>query len=374
MPLQLAAAKPLPPPESGDQSTSLESNPAISGSTRGPPRDITSTFPSSEAPSESTAEMDLLATISVDPEQDSLCSSGSVPTPDYSGSANSNAPAPPSMHEVPDIWSQAPRPNKYESCVDPDERCVLDDNLLLCTPYIINTKYMVLICTHCKRAVRPDSAAKHARKIHPHCKVAVKFTAQLHEKYPGLATGLIRPDDLVEPIFGLAVPLDMFVICGRCRHGYSNMDSWHKHICKKAEMELHGQPTHFSSLVQTFFHGKHLSYFPVKTPMRDADAPTTDDYTIFKSQTSGFDAAFEDKVVEPEDYRELNQFLSKEGWIAHISDCSVSELVALTSLPSSGGDPLNPLRQEVLALMSNIQSVIENAGFHVRRLLGRRPP
>jgi hypothetical protein len=81
----------------------------------------------------------------------------------------------------------------------------------------------------------------------------------------------------------------------------------------------------------------------------------------------------ENAVCEPEDYRELNQFLLKEGWIQHLSAYSRSEISELTDLPRAG-EALQPVAGDLVALMSNIQGAIGTAGYHVRRLLGRRPP
>lgn len=98
-----------------------------------------------------------------------------------------------------------------------------------------------------------------------------------------------------------------------------------------------------------------------------------DHFALFKTQFRNLDLLdSEDEIEEPENYRELNQFLSKEGWIEHVAGCSKSELLALTALPSCE-DGLSAMRPEVLAVMMNIQAIISNSGFHVRRLLGRRP-
>ena len=83
-------------------------------------------------------------------------------------------------------------------------------------------------------------------------------------------------------------------------------------------------------------------------------------------------SVFEDTIGEPEDYRELNLFLLKEGWIQHLSAYSPSEISKLTELPRED-EVLRPVMRDVVALMSNIQGAIGRAGYHVRRLLGQRP-
>jgi hypothetical protein len=262
------------------------------------------------------------------------------------------------------------RPNAYESLIRPDEHSIVDP-FLLRTPYIINTKYMVLICTQCKHAVTPDNASTHAYRLHRSCKVPESFAAELNKAYPALKAEKIHPGSVVEPIFGLAVPMQQFVICARCLRGYSSQSSWRSHDCDDPLKDLNGGPPHFPSLVQTFFRGPKLCYFPIETPGTDKGGSDIDDFARFQSQSSRVDTV-EDEIVEPADYRELDQFLFKEGWISHVAGNSRSELSTLTRLPQQD-ESLAPIRQEVLALMSRIQLVIGSAGFYVRRLLGRRP-
>ena len=134
------------------------------------------------------------------------------------------------------------------------------------------------------------------------------------------------------------------------------MESWHHHSCKKKDAELGNQSPHFLSLVQTFFHGPSLCYFPIKTPMLEMSSHSPNDFDLFKSQYSKIDASG-DEVVESEEYHELNQFLSKEGWILHVAKCSKSEISDLTCLLQCD-DYLAPITWEVFYLMLNIQSII----------------
>jgi hypothetical protein len=261
-------------------------------------------------------------------------------------------------------------PNQYEALIRPDEHSVTSDPFLLCTPYIVNRKHMALICTCCKHGVRPDSALTHALKAHPRCKMPRDFVTTLGDKYPGLVGDKVHPTGTT-PIFGLAVPIDKYFVCSRCRQGYANVESFRRHGCKKADAELGDQPPYFLSHVQTFFRGPKLCYFPIDTPTLETNITLTNDFDLSKSQYREVDAS-DDEVVEPEEYRELNQFLAKEGWVSHIAGCSKSELSELTSLPRHD-EYLAPITREVRFLMSNIQSVIGEAGFHVRRLLGKRP-
>jgi hypothetical protein len=262
--------------------------------------------------------------------------------------------------------------NERELRVAPDEHSITSDDLLRCTPYIVNSLYEVLICTDCRHCINPDRASEHLRKHHPHCKVGTGFVSQLHKRFPGLRSEEVHPPTLVEPVFGLAIPLDPYTVCARCRRGYVNLSTWQRHTCQKADEGLDGGPEHFTSHVQTFFRGPKLCYFPIALPALASSKPHGDDFDLFMSSYRD-PAVSEDGVDVPEDYRELNQFLLKEGWIEHLSGYPRSELSILADLPQAD-EVLQPVGREVVALMSNIQVAIGMAGYHVRRLLGRRPP
>jgi len=73
-------------------------------------------------------------------------------------------------------------------------------------------------------------------------------------------------------------------------------------------------------------------YFPVSLPAKTPDKGRRDDFDVFQSTFQDLGVS-EQEVGEPEDYRMLNQFLLKEGWIKHVSGYSVSELFQLTTPP-----------------------------------------
>jgi hypothetical protein len=261
--------------------------------------------------------------------------------------------------------------NQYEAVIRPDGHSITNDELLSRTPYIVNTKHMALICIHCKHSVNPNSASDHVKQKHRYCKLPRTFTTELNAKYPGLATEMIHPLEIIRPIFGLAIPVEQYVVCARCLRGYVSILSWRSHSCEKAEIDLNGAPPHFPSLVQTFFRGPKLCYFPVETPAKSTADTIINDFELFKSQFPHIETAG-DEVIDAPDYRELDQFLLKEGWLAHVAKFSRAELSKLTHLPQQDED-LAPITHEVLLLMSRIQSIIGSAGIYVRRLLGRRP-
>jgi len=160
---------------------------------------------------------------------------------------------------TPNQRNKVPTPlNQYELLILPDEHSTIDDPLLRCTPYIINTKYKVLICTDCRHCINPGRASEHLRKNHSHCKVGTKFTTEVVTKYPGLVNETIHPRDIINPVFGLAISKEEYTVCTRCRRGYVNLSTWRHHACAKADTDLEGVQEHFPSHVQTFFLGPLL--------------------------------------------------------------------------------------------------------------------
>jgi hypothetical protein len=133
-----------------------------------------------------------------------------------------------------------------------------------------------------------------------------------------------------------------------------------------------GQHAHFCLLVQTFFHGPNICYFPIYLPALAYNGTSGhDDFDLFKADFQEL-AVSDDKIHQSEDYRELNQFLLKEGWINHVSGFHSSKLLLLTSLPEDD-KILKPIAREVFALMDSIQHAIGTAGYYVHCLLGRQP-
>jgi hypothetical protein len=293
----------------------------------------------------------------------SLRESSATSRPDQRGVSNiPRKPTPPILMPRP--------PNKFESRVFPDKHSIINDALLKCTPYIVNVKYMVLICTDCRYCINPDRALEHLRRDHPHCKVETTFSEHLNGRFPDLLSESIHPAETIEAVFGLAIPVDKYTVCSRCRRGYIDVPTWRRHVCRSADTSLGGQRPHFSSHVQTFFRAPRICYFPVELPDPASEGTNSNDFELFK--TNFQELAVSDGEIHEPDYRELNQFLQKEGWISHVSGFSPSELSLLTGLTKDGED-LKTISRDVTALMSNIQTAIGTAGYHVRRLLGKRP-
>jgi Orsellinic acid/F9775 biosynthesis cluster protein D len=127
--------------------------------------------------------------------------------------------------------------NERELRVAPDEHPIISNDLLRCTPYIVDSLYDVLICTDCRHCINPNQASEHLRKPHPHCKIGTGFVSQLNESFPGLGSEEVHPPNLVGPDFRLAIQLDPYVVCARYRRGYVNPITWRRNTCRKADQD-----------------------------------------------------------------------------------------------------------------------------------------
>jgi hypothetical protein len=95
--------------------------------------------------------------------------------------------------------------NERELRVAPDEHPIISNDLLRCTPYIVDSLYDVLICTDCRHCINPNQASEYLQKHHPHYKIWTGFVPQLHESFPGLGSEEVHPPKLVGPVFRLAI-------------------------------------------------------------------------------------------------------------------------------------------------------------------------
>ncbi|KAF9491147.1 hypothetical protein BDN71DRAFT_1434142 [Pleurotus eryngii] len=250
-------------------------------------------------------------------------------------------------------------PNNSEVLVTPGQDSILDDPLLLPTTFIVNTTFNILICISCGHAVNPRKAAGHTTKYHPACKLSPGFTTKLLAKYPHLVSeaSSVAIDWPIPPVFGLAIPDTMYQICHTCNRGYKNTHTANNHGCKVPTTDR----SYSASLVQTLFRGPKCSYFAIVTPEFPPAQPP-DAFSIFKSQLDSSEATGE-RVSVAEDYRQLNQFLVKEGWIKHVENLSISELSSISMPPAE--DPLTKvLRCTTYQLLARIQRNVDKAGFH----------
>ena len=125
------------------------------------------------------------------------------------------------VNGAPATSDQLPIPsNKHEPRIVPYKRSVIVDPLLRCTPYIVNTYYLVLICMDCRHCVNPACLSEHIHKHHPHCKTDTHFATQVISKFPELINEEIHPPEVVELVFSLAIPDEKYTVCTHYCHGY----------------------------------------------------------------------------------------------------------------------------------------------------------
>lgn len=263
-------------------------------------------------------------------------------------------------------------PNLLESLIIPGPDSLIDDPFLKGTTFIVNTQHHVLICLECRCAVNPKTAAAHTRR-HPGVSVPGNFNTCLAQRFPGLLNETIRPqvDGLTDAIFGLEIPQDTYFICDFCKSGYSTESSFRNHKCSKA---IAGQPhdSYYRSVVQTFFRGPNLSYFPIHPPSFPS-AQRKDDWTLYQEMTADAPTPSEDhsRVSYLENYLALDQFLQKEGWHSHVAGIPFKDIDVLTSQPVPVN--LDPIASAVYAILSKAQVTVQSSGHLARRLLGLRP-
>ena len=251
--------------------------------------------------------------------------------------------------------------------VTPDHNYVIPD-FLRCTPYVVNTKFYVLICLECQYAVAPQSSASHLRSHHRQCPLPPDFQNQLQQCYPGLKAEPIHPGKNIRPVFGLRI-LEDYLVCTGCLHGYRNKPSLQNHRCNVGH---DGPHISFTSHVQTFFAGLHLCYFPIITPdENDATTDASSDYNLYKRQHRT-EPSLSPEDSLPEDHRQLLQFLRKEGWLSHVGGFPPQELAALIQDPEPDGS-LKHIEHRIYEVMEKVQDSISAAGYLLQRSIGKRP-
>jgi hypothetical protein len=127
----------------------------------------------------------------------------------------------------------------------------------------------------------------------------------------------------------------------------------------------------FSSHVQTFFHGNRCCYFPITIPRKRSISLDQSDYQVFVEQQKAQPTP-EPEVHDSEDHRQLQQFLCREGWTAHLKGMSSAETSDLVAAPQAD-ERMETIPALVLSLMTRLQSMLMAGGFQVRRLVGKRP-
>ncbi|KDQ49260.1 hypothetical protein JAAARDRAFT_51811 [Jaapia argillacea MUCL 33604] len=226
----------------------------------------------------------------------------------------------------------------------PDQNTVTDDLRLNSAGLVVNTAFRVLVCLSCyeehilQTCINPTTAAKHARTQHALRHIKEDFNAYLLTAYPLLAQGPSQPMESVSAIPGIPVlgqPTSLVHFCPSCHRGYTNKSSYRCHKCTPVpftqRMGLTSlQPT--LSHGQTFYHGNRVHIFPVTLPPLNPSSPSSGAFFKFKASLPAIDAP-SDEIVIPENYRELCQFISREGWLSHVEKHSWSGLLSMVEPP-----------------------------------------
>jgi hypothetical protein len=202
------------------------------------------------------------------------------------------------------------------------------------------------------------------------------FANMLAKDYPTLVYPPRPPTQAVRPIYGLRKPLPSYRVCTNCHRGFKGVDhndpklnaskAFEKHVC------VPGQPNppkraFFQSHVQAFEASTRSPFFPVLSPTPTVQPPNP--WTSYLSAINSRPSRLQTMSV-PDNYRVLDQFLQKEGWLAHVEGLDPVKLQALISL--SQNDPLVPnLVKHCAAYMHHHQETLTS--YYAKRLISTRP-
>lgn len=202
------------------------------------------------------------------------------------------------------------------------------------------------------------------------------FAKMFLKCHPTLVYPPHSPSQPVPPIYGLQKPLPSYRVCTNCHRGFKGVEktdtkpsaskAFEKHICSR------GQPnppnrTFFQSHVQAFEASTRSPFFPVLSPTLDAPPPSA--WTSYLSDIKSRPSQLQTMSV-PDNYRVLDQFLRKEGWLAHVEGLDPVKLQALITI--SQNDPLLPnLAKHCAAFLHHYQQTLTS--YYARRLISTRP-
>lgn len=185
-----------------------------------------------------------------------------------------------------------------------------------------------------------------------------------------------QPHDPVRPIYGLRRPMACYRICTSCRRGFKGRNPSNPSLAASKAFEKHvchaGQPNpshreYIESHVQAFEHHLRSPFFAVLPPTSTQQPP--DPWTKYLSSINSRPTPAH-KMSVPDNYRVLDQFLRKEGWLAHVEGLDPSKIGPLISL--SQNDPLVPyLAKHCQSYLHHHQESLTS--YYVRRLISTRP-
>ena len=165
-------------------------------------------------------------------------------------------------------------------------------------------------------------------------------------------------------------------ICTSCRRGFKGRNPSNPSLAASKAFEKHvchaGQPNpshreYIESHVQAFEHHLRSPFFAVLPPTSTQQPP--DPWTKYLSSINSRPTPAH-KMSVPDNYRVLDQFLRKEGWLAHVEGLDPSKIGPLISL--SQNDPLVPyLAKHCQSYLHHHQESLTS--YYVRRLISTRP-
>jgi hypothetical protein len=231
---------------------------------------------------------------------------------------------------------------------------------------IYNNVHKIIICLNCKAVLNPATAVQHMKKVHdytPRCKVQ----EHLDNLFPDAVHHPTLPTKPIKPIFGLCNPIPDYLITECCHRGYRKMDSAVRHKC--AGGRAYWPEVKVRKLyVQSFSQGS--TFFAVDySPEAQPEQPSV--LSLLKASLSNLDI-YTDKIVMPSNARELSVFLEKEGWIEHVKELDVNELIALAG-PVEDKNNLPGLQDAVFQYAKRVQSLMQAQPFQLREAIAVRP-
>ena len=184
------------------------------------------------------------------------------------------------------------------------------------------------------------------------------------------------PPHPIPPIYGLRKPIPSYRICNNCKRGFKGRDvdnpsapvsrAFDTHVCVPGTPNPPSR-TYFESHVQAFESSSRSPFFPVLslTPIvRTRDAWTA--YQVLMQSRPSTNQT----VSVPDNYRVVEQFLRKEGWIEHVHGLEPAQLKTLIHLTRD--DPLLPnLVDHCEAYLHHHQTNLKS--YYARRLISTRP-
>lgn len=245
---------------------------------------------------------------------------------------------------------------------------------------IINTVHHILICMQCGCSISHLRVRAHFLLEHSGLKLPQdldsQFATMLATEYPHLVYPPNPPTLPVHSLYGLKPPLALYRVCHICHRGYKGRHADNPSLPASKAFGAHncvpGQPnppdrTWFESDVQIFDRRPHSHYFAVTSPPPITVPPNP--WTLYEARMNSRPKK-EGKQSVPNNFRVLDQFLRKEGWLQHIEGHDVVKLRNLIALDTEDAQLPN-LVKHCEAYLHHHQSALQS--YHARRLISTRP-